>query len=671
MNLAQSIAKLSDERMKQFEKSAVWKDASAQEMSWREAMLDSDAVNAALNRLSSFAKESLAALLLRFGAESVEEDRLLAEVREHTTLSGAEARMGLSQLQEAGIVLVAAKMWGDRSCFLPADSFLIWQQRLFPCRWTESTTASVQPLMDASGGFLGVKEPFGRRVLYMLSALMKSETAYTSKGVLPKKTIQRMQAALGLENGPLEAFSWRVARGESYPVPVAVGLAAAAALGLLRREERGVNVDQERLQSWCAMSDCERERELFHWVCGYLLRGSREDAHIGAVLASAPSGEWHSAGEVAEWGALFIENSGTAFGDSPMMNKIERWLYFLQELGWMELAEGQDPCKGIELLFRRRGFPSAIVGQLIVQPTGEMLIEPGSSFGMRWEMELIAERMHNEEPVLYRMTAASVAAALEQGRTKDVMAGFLMKASGEKGLPVQLVSMLEQWASRSCRYTFEQATLLRCDTAELAEEAKRQSGLASHLLIQISEKDFIVNPSAVGEIRQLLNKAGYPPRKRIIQSLEDQDAAYPDLTVPGIELQHDSELAADQLFESNEWLYEPMTLRHYELDQGSQATVVKLLPGLDQVPAAWWRQLRSYHASTRKELMQKAVAMETAVQLKLEGQLRHFIPEQIDLRGEQWSVTGKLVDDKQSERSRLTPDMWDEMKLVLPNGVNL
>ncbi|MFF2887937.1 helicase-associated domain-containing protein [Paenibacillus sp. NPDC057967] len=670
MNLAQASVKLSDERMKQFARSAVWVEASAQEMSWREAMLDRRAVNAASNRLSSLAKASLVSLILRFGAAPVEEERLLAELREHTTLSGAEARMGLSQLQEAGIVLFAAKMWGDRSCFIPLDSFMIWQQSLFPCPWAGSA-APVQPLMDGSGGFLGVKEPFGRRVLYMLAALMKSETAFTSKGVLSKKTLQRLQAALELEEGPLKALSWRVARGESYPVPVAVGLAAAAALGLQRREEKGINVDQERLQSWCAMSDCEREQGLFHWICGYLLRGSREDAHIGSALANAPSGEWLSASEVAEWGTLLIERSGIVDVNGSMRNQVERWLFLMQELGWMELAERQHPSKGAELMFRRRGFSSVLEGQLILQPTGELLAAPGSSFGMRWELELIAERIHREEPVLYRLTAASVAAALEQGRTKEGISRFLREASREQELPVQLRSMLDQWASRACRYTFEQATLLRCDTAELAEEAMKLSGSAPDLLVRISEKDFIIHPSAVGEIRLLLNKAGYPPRKKIIESFEDKCAVYPALNVLSAELQSYPEFAADRYFESGEWLYESMSLRHHELEQAMEAKAVKLLSGLDQVPAAWWRQLRSYHASTRKELMQQAVAMETAVQLKLEGQLRHFIPEQIDLRGEQWSVTGKLVDDDQSERSRLTPDMWEEMKLMLPSGVIL
>lgn len=668
MNLGQASAKLSAERIKQFEDAAPWKGALSLGLSWRAAMQDRDAVQEAWSRLSSSASETLAAMMLRFGAAPVEEERLLSEVKEHTALPGAEARIGLGQLQEAGIVLVATKLWGERSCFIPTDSFPVWQQALFPCTWRDSNLP-VQPLMNASGQFLGVKEPFGRRVLYMLAALMKTEKNFTSKGVLPKKTIQRLQDALGLEEGLLKSFPWSAPRSENYPLPVAFGLAAAAAVGVLKRNEQGVSADTEGLQSWFGISDNRREQALWKWACGYMIRASKEDALIGAALTGVSSELWRSANELADWGNLLAVRSGTIPDDvQNIRSTVERWLYLLQELGWIELAERHDPDNGVELVFRRSEFPDAIDSQLIVQPTGELLAVPGSSFAMRWELELIAERIQSEEPVLYRLTASSVAAALEQGRSKAGIASFLQKASGEAELPVQLLSMLEQWSGRACRYSFEQATLLRCDTAELAEEAIRLSGISPHLIERIGEKHFMVNPAAVSEIRGLLNKAGYPPRKGIVQALEGAIAAYPCVSDPIMGADAYPEAETQQ---SGEWLYEPHTLQHFVMDPALPAHSVTLLPGMDQVPAAWWLQLRSYHASTRKELIQQAVAMETAVQLKLEGELRQFVPERIELRGAQWAVTGKLIDDKQSERSRLTPDMWEEMKLVLPSGLTL
>ncbi|RJX41024.1 hypothetical protein D3P09_03140 [Paenibacillus pinisoli] len=671
MNLSQASAKLSEERIKQFESAPAWEGILVRGLSWRAAMQDRDAVQEAYGRLSSSANEALAAMILRFGAAPVEEERLLTELKEHTALSGAEARIGLGQLQEAGIVLVAAKLWGDRSCFIPADSFPVWQQALFPCAWSDSN-APVQPLMDASGQFVGVKEPFGRRLLYMLAALMKSETDFTSKGVLPKKTIQRLQNALGLEEELLKAFPWSVPRSENYPLPVGFGLAAAAAAGLLNRDEQGASADPEGLQSWFGISDNQRERALLLWACGYMVRASKENALIGAALTSASSELWLSANELADWGALLAERSGTAQdGGRNIRSTVERWLYLWHELGWIELAERYGPDNGMELVFRKREFQDGIDSQLIVQPTGELLAVPGSSFAMRWELELIAERAGSEEPVLYRLTASSVAAALEQGRSKDGIASFLRKASGEAGLPVQLLSMLEQWSGRACRYSFEQATLLRCDTAELAEEAMRLTGISPHLIERIGEKHFMVNPAAVSEIRGLLNKAGYPPRKGILQALEGAAAAYPHVPEPGMGAVSCWKEGRTRQSEAGEWLYEPQPLQHFALDLALPAYSVTLLPCMDQVPAAWWRQLRSYHASTRKELIQQAVAMETAVQLKLAGELRQFVPERIELRGAQWAVTGKLVDDKQPERSRLTPDMWEEMKLVLPSGLTL
>lgn len=672
MNLVQSLERLLPECVKAFEGSDIWQDAAAKGLSWQDALLDREAVKEALSRLSRPAKEVLVALQLRFGAEPVEEDRLLSALREHTALSGAEARLGLRQLEDAGIVLVAKKVWGDRICFMPTESFLLWQQILFPCQLTEYSDP-VQPLIDDTGRYIGVKEPLGRRLLYMLSALLKSESSFTAKGVLPKKTVQRLQAALELEENLLRTFTWSAAHGEHYPVPVAFAFAAAAGMGLLKRDEQGLSVDPAGLQKWFSQSEKEQEKQILRWAYGYLVRSTGMDAHVGAALTGVPSGKWFSAIEAEEWGARLLGGSGLPAEGKPAVNRVERWLCLLHELGWLELAAKGLALDGSELMFRWREFPAAISRGLIIQPTGEMLVEPGSDHCLRWELELIAERMNREEPVLYRLTASTIAAALEQGRTKERIIRFLTEASGEGELPVQILSMLEQWTSRSCRYAFVQAMLLRCDTAEMAEQAMSVPGLAPHLLARVGDRDFIVDPSAVSEIRQWLKNSGYPPRKGIGQALAAEPVVYPYISGPDADL-HMVKQRTDRLSESGEWLYEPLSLRHYELEQANGAPSVTLLSDIDRIPAAWWRQLRSYHASTRKELMQQAVAMETAVQLKLEGQLRNFVPEQIEHRGDVWSVTGKLIGDEYNEysiRSRLTPDMWEEMKLVLPSGVIL
>ncbi|QYR23683.1 helicase-associated domain-containing protein [Paenibacillus sp. sptzw28] len=95
-------------------------------------------------------------------------------------------------------------------------------------------------------------------------------------------------------------------------------------------------------------------------------------------------------------------------------------------------------------------------------------------------------------------------------------------------------------------------------------------------------------------------------------------------------------------------------------------SVRSLFSGLDEVPAMWIKQLRTYHPTTRRELLERALGWRTSVKLKREGKVQPFVPERITDEGSQWTVIGSIYENGKPASVQLTPDMWQEMMLVIP-----
>ncbi|MCR2804900.1 helicase-associated domain-containing protein [Paenibacillus soyae] len=670
MNTEQLTRMLPDERLRSFLRQDVWLHAAERGMSWQEAVKDREAAAIAINRLSAYASDTLKMIVLRFGAEPVAEEKLIQALRDYTRMAGAESRIGVKQLESAGFLFAVQKLWGEKIYWIPSDCYTVWQNALFPFALSP-VISSARPLAGASG----IREPFGRRILYLLAALAKGDASFTAKGLLSKKTAAKLDEALLLDESKLTVFPLDWANKDHYSLKTAFALTVSSELGLLRKEEGGLALHTERMEAWLALAEEARERELQDRLGGMLFRWVGADALFGSILMGASGGSWYSITEAEK----LIAGLTDSMHERAMRGQVEsaasrlgmsEWTHLFHELGWMELAEADVEGQAVQI-FRWRAFPRENTPEdLIVQPNGEIWAPPGCGYAARWELELLGERVNAEEPLLYRLSAAAVSNALEQGRTKGDIERFLQTAGGGE-LSVHVRALLREWTGKACRFSFEEVTLLRCDSDEMAGHAKSLAELAPRLIEQIGERDFIVESSSVSEIRRLLQKSGYPPRKGI-GGVKAAAASYPSF-LSAHERAGAEEVRAEQDAISNErasWLLEPIVLRHYQLVQNAQDDPeVVLLPGIERVPAAWWREMRSYHASTRKEFMQQAVSLETAVQLRLNGEIRSFVPEQVEQRGQEWAVTGRMIAGDRPERSRLTPDMWEEMKLVLPSGI--
>lgn len=103
-----------------------------------------------------------------------------------------------------------------------------------------------------------------------------------------------------------------------------------------------------------------------------------------------------------------------------------------------------------------------------------------------------------------------------------------------------------------------------------------------------------------------------------------------------------------------------------ELMNHEDFRIERFLPELERVPINWMQQLRSYHHSTRLEILQRALSWQAPVQLRMNEDVVAFVPARLEKSGSGWAVTGLLREPEACREVCLTPEMWEGMKLVAP-----
>lgn len=640
----------------------------------------------AYSDLPQYAKIVLETMLLTCGPTPWEEEKLVAELIRRARLSGSEVRTGLAQLGEAGMVFAVRRAWGEQWWVLPSDLYAVLMNLAFPSELTNESrpTTEVLPLMDEAGRFREAPLPFERAFMYGLSIIARSDAALTAKGMIAKKTLDKLADLFQHIEAPLEPFALQRSHGGQYPLGVAIFMEAAHALGLLETSKQRYVVRQRPLEDW--LRNPRRDWLLQDWLTSRLTENTGSCSAPCADLLSLRRREelnsWclESALSQAEENRLGKRQAGC---DSADWRRQSRWAGIWLELfyafGWLELARPADEIEG-ERLFRWKRGPEFCDEELIIQPSGELIAGPGCGFVRRWELELIAERKLDGELTQYALSARTVSAALELGRTKKEIVDFLLASSGLEHLPPSLAMILEQWADRAGQFEFAQATLLRCGSSERADWLAGHPDARPFLIERLGLTEFVVEGEQVSKLRKLLQQAGYPPRKGISASFNREDGAADGVSYPAIRLNASESSSIGENYAEEQdsfpfsaeglFVADPLLLRQCPV---SDHPLPEKLLASDwrSVPHMWSNQLRDYHLSTRKELLQKAIALETSVRIKADGMLRTFIPERLEQRGGDWSVIGIWQERGALREERLSPDMWDEMGLALPEGLPL
>ncbi|MWC26733.1 helicase-associated domain-containing protein [Paenibacillus sp. MMS18-CY102] len=651
MMLTYWTGRMPDDAMKRVQAASIWPNTET--VQWPDAALVPELLRMAQQRLSPHGKRLLAYWIQKVGPTPMQEERVHIAGSRETGLAGSEVRAALRELCEGGILFAVRKSWGERLLFLPRDSYMAWRrvQGLSETYWKAQETASDQSeeALNRSNG----QVPLGRRLLRAYVALKRTDLKLTAKGLFPKKTIVDVLSALAWKQA--DDIVWlfgfvEPVHHEHYPAPFAFVLDIAAKLGLLKRVEgeAGYVWDDGQLEQWLAGSPVLREAELLRLVTmAYGLESCELALFVSELLLLEPTIEYAA--------------------QLPLADAQNRWIHVMNAFGWANITVQDNGVARFCWLIDPWATEQPVAAEeaqltedipLIALPDGELIVSPNASYALRWTLEQVAQWIRDDAVSIYRLTSRSIADAVEDGIDASELLDTLHQASGGLPVPDELVRAIQHWAACVNRTSLEEVLLLRCDTVDTADAASCHPALAGLLTERIGERCFIVQPADVAKLRQQLERAGWPLAKNN------------SLAMPA--LQQGS--AARELVEAGPFVVDAKALHIYELvspakfaegnGEGQHAAVPA------QWPSSWTGQLRAYHHSTRRQMVESALAWGAPIEIKTEGRLVELVPERLNGYADRWEVSGFLrgETDEAIVPVDLSPHMWEEMRIIVPSA---
>ncbi|EFM12933.1 hypothetical protein PaecuDRAFT_0444 [Paenibacillus curdlanolyticus YK9] len=649
--LAYWTSRMSMDAVARVQTASIWSNAKSIE--WPRSALEPEILKEVKRRLSVNASRLLGYWIREAGPLPMPEERILNTGVRGIGLAGAEVRAALHELCEYGILFAVRKSWGERLFFLPRDSYMAWRraQGYDESYWKEAPSAGGS--FDGAGRRVSEQLPLGRRLVRAYAALKRTELKLTAKGLFPKKTIADSLSALGWEQADAAAlFDFvKPVHLEHYPAPFAVVLDVAAKLGLLRRAQATVGFawDNVRLEQWLMGSPLLREAELLRLITmHYSWEGAEMISFTSELLLLKPRVEYSV--------------------NQPLTSCQNSWMQVMSRFGWANAAAREDGSMSYcwlidpwepEKTTDEEAYSLTEDIPLIVLPDGELIVSPSASYDLTWTLEQAAQWVRDDAVSIYRLTSQSVAAAVEGGMDQEKLLNALREASGGLPIPEELERAVGHWAAQANRTMLEEVLLLRCDSVEIANAAYAHPAIKGLLAERIGERSFIVRPADVPSLRQQLERAGWPLAK-------NKPSAIPALEQSSNE---------GQLVEAGPFIVDGHALQIYELesperivaDAGNSKDNQAYAPA--QWPASWTGQLRAYHHSTRRQIVESALAWGAPIEIKSEGRLVELVPERLSGFADRWVVSGFLrgQTDEVVTPVDLSPHMWEEMRIIIPS----
>ncbi|AFH64346.1 helicase-associated domain-containing protein [Paenibacillus caseinilyticus] len=674
MKVAELAARMPRELRARMERETVYAPWLRRGMTLEELWTDKVVMETVYNRLGAAEREVLHAVVRWAACEPFDAGALERALPGH--LSGAEARAGLAGLLRRGLLFAFRKTWGEHTYLLPSDGFAMWQDVLFPGLPEGLGQGALFADADGLGGS-GVG--LGGELFGVLAAAAQQGLKLTKHGTLHKKQIAKLAEGIRFEPGRLAGAGLKYAYGDTYPLELAVLLDLALRLGLLVQGDEELILRTEGLQSWLALPGAEQDRVLYGLWQGLALPGGAPLQHAVRLLEKLPEGVWFPAEAVIS----VLQDNGLAGGGESAAELAERlrgqWVAPLTAFGWLE--EGRTPAGLTVYRWTAQpwegggeAMPDTEEGQFMVQPDFDILVPPDVSQAVRWELACLSDLASADHVSLYKLSRQSVRRALEHGRTADEICSFL-RAHAMYGLPENVEHTLQQWAKPFGRTRFVQAVLLRCADEETAEAVAKLPGAERYLVESSGAKDFIVEAGELKGFSALLEKAGFMaglPQG----SGEEKQRRYPKLEPASAQDARSVWASLEAAGSDKGMIYSRHSVACFQME-GSVPETADLYPRLGEIPAGWLRDYRTYHSSTRREMVEKAIELKTSLQLRLKGTDVKLVPRKMQETRGTWSVTGYGTEpgegaadgSRVSEEIRLLEGEWQEMKLILP-GIN-
>jgi hypothetical protein len=553
-------------------------------------------------------------ILLQYAGQPFEVEALVKALGELTSLTGAEIRVAAAKLRRSGILFAVRKAWGDQLLYLPTDCVPMWQTLLFPAEFTplakeESEKVTISTIM--------YRLPLSLELLSAWFKVNGQPIPFTAKGTLHRTSVARMTVGMRLMPEELACLSLSYPQNEQLPAQAALALDLGLCSKVLRKQEDVIRISQPGLREWLALTPSEADTRL-HEIVVARYGSTQPDLHlIASTVRSLATMEWYR------------DESLASDGCDDRGKKVNEWLGLLESFGWLERGMFLEKAvfrKKVPIMTTPTSEDQEL-GGLFVQPDGEVFVTPGARLKQRWVLEEISERSVADNLFVYRLTQNACAKAYNAGYTLQSVTDFLEQGCGSV-LPDEIARALKDWFAPFGKVVFAEAMLLRTAHPDVAARLKKDPEIAEKLLEQVGDRDFIIEPSSYGFLREKASKIGYPPTELARKSHSDDDN------------KRNLEDAALDGSEEQGWIYRRHNLSVYEADR-TMPGMDELFPGVSGIPATWTAGPRKYHPSTRKELIRHAIAWEVPIRFGHNGQNQTFVPKAIEEEGANWSVSGQ------------------------------
>ncbi|MFC5401834.1 helicase-associated domain-containing protein [Cohnella soli] len=565
----------------------------------------------------------LRGLMRHYGSKPFETETLVRLLVRDLPLAGAEVKLAIARLRRSGILFAIRKAWGDKLVYLPSDAVALWQPLLLPA-WGEETREEMLVASDVRILTEAYQPPLSVQLIAVWHALIGQPLGWTAKGNLHQQTVAKLNGLPHFGIRVLACLPIVYPHADQLGANTALAIDIGMRLGLTGKVRDRIHlIEGPRLREWLEMTPGEADLKLYELVSTVYAMGDSGLQLASSFVRSLPAGVW------------IVQKRLEVYGCT---SKLEDWILLLEAFGWAERGES-DEGSAFRLLadFSLSDTSSALASPIesdlqakdlfiYVQPDGEVIVPPGAPLKYRWLLREIADVVAEDALSLYKLSKATCERAYNAGYTLARVVSALVEGSGGP-LPESVSNALKDWFGMFGKAIIDEAVvLLRTEDGQVAKALLRDGEVADMIKERLTETIFVVDESALPTLRTRLRKLGFPaPERWETVQAEDGGGRCDGILGPATK---------------QGWASLPHDLSVFEPDVIWPAND-DMFPGLGDIPASWIAKPRIYHVSTKRQLLEQAIAWETPVYIGREGRSGTFLPSgAIDGEGG-WAVSGR------------------------------
>lgn len=581
-------------------------------------------------------------------------------------VTGIMLKFACKPLLQLGFLASIRMTWGEQRLFIPNHIYTCFLTYKLQClsiddvdtvhKQTKSFLSSLPTQYEVEAD-CSIKESgcLWMDIFQLLVYAMKAGLPLTSQGLLHKRTLSCLQTILRLDEQALSFLTLNVSFPEHFPRSVTVVLDTALRLGVLTKEENCYHVQIEQVRRWFMQEEqVFRQAILDITIEHYVIADSMVRHLIYMVFICGQNKHWSTDETLIH---RLIQLAWLDVNDEGRLNFIRG-----QIRAWLHVAHAFGLCNVIShehtYLFR---IPDEVCYKdqriLFIQSDYEIIVPKQTSFMIRWELEVFADRCHVDQTDIYRVTRESIMRSVKHGRTAQSILKFLDYCAVHE-IPPNVRNTIKSWANQYGKLHVTEVTLLRCLDKEIATQVTA-AFIGKEIrtrLVPVGEKDFIVEPKDLKAITNQLEKCELPI---ITHEKEMASTVCPQLWQA--KSTHKNDIKTEIVYSSSSFQYDEIDTTWLE-----QQTDDWIQQG--NITKQWTQKLYPYHLSTKQEIVKTAIQIQTKLEVEQAGRVFTVVPLSVHQSSStrQWFIIGHIWPISSfSKPIQLNPIDWDKVRLII------